>query len=108
MSEIQKSIEESIEMSRELETADGWALGLKLQEEVGEFSECLLKKYGYLRHKQLKESIFGEAADIMNVILSVLQAIHPTASTEDILEELTKHMYLKNAKYKKVLMEGEK
>ena len=97
------SLIESLKLSRELETAEPWALGLKLQEECGEFSEALLKELGYLKHKEMKEPLIGEVADIINVLLSILAQLYPEKKMEDIVRELRDYMVLKTIKYREVL-----
>jgi NTP pyrophosphatase (non-canonical NTP hydrolase) len=88
---------------REFEPAEAGVLTLKLGEEFGEFCEAVLKETGHLRHKTLKEGSFGEAADIINVILGVLQKLHPQMNNEQVLAELAAHVDLKRQKYQAIL-----
>ena len=100
---IGDAMTDTVELTRKLETAEPWALGLKLSEETGEFSEALLKELGYLQHKELKEPLMGEAADVINVVLATLVMTYPDKHIGDIVRELRDHMVLKNIKYKRIL-----
>ena len=46
-------------------------------EEVGEFSEALMHKMGFLPHKTMKEPLVGEAADVIITVLDTLSAAYP-------------------------------
>lgn len=94
---------ESLQLTREFETAEPWALGLKLQEECGEFSEALLKELGYLTHKELKEPLMGEAADMIVVILATLVQLYPDKRLSDIARELRDQIIVKTIKYRNIL-----
>jgi len=97
------SMTDSLELTRELETAPPAILGLKLAEECGEFSEALSKELGYLQHKELKEPLMGEAADVINVVLATLVMTYPNKALETIVKELREQMELKNIKYRNIL-----
>jgi len=94
---------DSLELTRELENAPPAILGLKLAEECGEFSEALSKELGHLQHKELKEPLMGEAADVINVVLATLVMTYPDRTLSDIVAELRDHMVLKNIKYRDIL-----
>lgn len=100
---IGESMTASMELTRELETAPPVILGLKLAEECGEFSEALSKELGYLQHKELKEPLMGEAADVINVVLATLVMTYPEKSLNVISQELCLNMALKYTKYKDIL-----
>lgn len=103
---MSKTIEEAmmgcLEL-REFEPAEAGVLALKLGEEFGEFCETVLKETGHLRHKTLKEDSFGEAADIINVMLGVLQKLHPNLNNEELLSVLAYYVDLKRQKYEAIL-----
>jgi len=97
------ALTDAAELTRELETAPPAILGLKLAEECGEFAEALSKELGYLQHKELKEPLMGEAADIINVVLATLVMTYPDKPLGDLIRELRDHMEIKNIKYKNIL-----
>ena len=92
-------------MVREHENAPSWALTLKLSEEVGEFSEIILKDYGFLHHKnkKWKDTPVEEAADIMNVVLGALSKHYPDKTSDEIEQELFDAMNKKGSKYARIL-----
>lgn len=76
----------------------------KLMEEVGEFSEALLFKLGYLPHKTVKEPIEGEAADIIICVVDTLQSVYPDLSPDELTEMLQKQLAKKSEKWKDVMI----
>jgi len=91
------------ELTQKQETAVPLVLGVKLSEEVGEFSEALLKACGYLNHKELKEDPMHEAADIINVLIGCLANLYPDKSPHELTEELYGAMCDKGEKYERIL-----
>ncbi len=85
------------------EDAPPLVLGVKLSEEVGEFSEALLKECGYLQHKELKEGPMHEAADIINVLIGCLARLYPNKSPYELTEELYGAICDKGEKYERIL-----
>ena len=75
----------------------------KLTEEHGEFSTAVQIERGHLPHKTTNESSFGEAADMMIVILDVLRSHHSDLDDEAIIEEIMVQLGLKNNKWRRVL-----
>ena len=104
--DIEGTIYELLEMTRENETAPDWALGLKLGEECGEVQTALLYANGFLRHKTLDEDVMHEVADVINVCIGLLVQHYSEHSTDYILEWLTQAIDKKGKKYAKVLAEG--
>lgn len=92
------------QMSKEREDAESWALALKLGEELGEFQEAVLKEYGYLQHKEVKEDPFHEAADIINVLIGFFAVHYPGLSAEQLTEKLYEAIASKGDKYAKVVL----
>ena len=92
-----------LRMTRDFDPAPDWAQALKLSEEVGEVSECILKGNGFLQHKALKEDVLHEVADVMNTCCGLLTAHYPDRSPEQLLDALTVAMIKKGDKYAKVL-----
>jgi NTP pyrophosphatase (non-canonical NTP hydrolase) len=84
---------------------DPGAMGLKLMEEVGEFAEAINFALGNLPHKKVKESPFGEAADVVQCVIALLVKTYPQMDNERIIEELYKQMVVKNDKYEKKVIE---
>ncbi|AVH85403.1 hypothetical protein RsoM2USA_476 [Ralstonia phage RsoM2USA] len=75
----------------------------KLTEEHGEFSTAIQIERGHLPHKTASESSFGEAADMMIVILDVLRSHHSDLDDESIIEEIMVQLGLKNNKWRRVI-----
>lgn len=88
-------------MTRNFETMPAVALTIKLQEEVGEFSEVMLHEMGYLRHKdkEWKDTPVEEAADIINVIIGALVMHYPDKTPREISNELYAAVRKKGKKY---------
>ena len=80
------------------------AMGLKLMEEVGEYAETINFAMGYLPHKQMKESPFGEAADVIQNAVAILGKLHPELSHERILEILEDQLILKTDKWESIMV----
>jgi NTP pyrophosphatase (non-canonical NTP hydrolase) len=78
------------------------ARNAKIMEEVGEFSEALLHKLGYLPHKEMKEPLVGEAADVIITVIDTLCAAYPEMNEEQLIMTLNEHLRLKSEKWKKV------
>lgn len=95
-------------LTKESEDSPDYALVIKLQEELGEFSEIMLHEMGYLRHKdkKWKDTPIEEAADIINVLIGALSKHYPSKTSEELAHELFDAMKKKGAKYAKLL--GEK
>ena len=81
------------------------AKGLKACEEMGELATAALYEQGYLQHKRVDESSFGEAADVIICMLDLLQALHPDLSDEQVLYFLTIRLHSKFQKWKLVTTE---
>jgi len=94
-----------LKMTRKHEPAPSWAMTLKLGEEVGELNEVILHDCGYLQYKkkEWKDTPVGEAADIINTLLGMLQAHYPDKTPEEISEELFKESIRKGTKYGRIL-----
>lgn len=91
------------ELTQNFETASPLALGVKLSEEVGEFSETLLKATGHLAHKEVKESPISEAADVINVVIGALAVLYPDMSAFELTEALYDKICEKGEKYERIL-----
>lgn len=102
---MKDKILEIVKTVRDRETFPTWALMMKLGEEVGELNESLLAEFGYLKHKDKEfESPFGEAADVILVVLNVLTTQYKDELTaEEIVAELEKQIHKKFEKYLKRL-----
>lgn len=94
-----------IKMIKEKEANRPEILGVKLQEEVGEFSEALLKQLGYLEHKHGIDLPTSEAADIFIVVLSILVTLYSDESLSNIVRDLRDQIVTKKFKYEWVLDE---
>lgn len=66
----------------------------KLMEEVGETAECVLIHEGHIIHKQMKEPLVGEIADVIQQAISILvkatPGMTPKARRELLLDTLEK------------------
>lgn len=99
-----KTATDSMWITREFESMPALALNNKLAEEFGEFAEALLVEQGYLQHKRDRiEGTFGEAADVIIVLLGVLAKHHRTMRPEEIKAQLADALERKNQKYINVL-----
>lgn len=93
------------ELTQQKETSHPLALGVKLSEEVGEFSEALLKATGHLDQKEAKESPISEAADVINVLIGALAVLYPDMTPYELTEELYDKICEKGNKYERILNE---
>lgn len=75
------------------------ARNTKMMEEVGEFSEALLHKLGYLPHKTMKEPLEGEAADIIICVIDTMAAAYPDLSSEELNDMLIEQLVKKSRKW---------
>lgn len=76
----------------------------KIMEEVGEFSEALLHKLGYLPHKTMKEPLEGEAADIIICVIDTLAAAYPELSPDELTVMLADQLLKKSRKWVSVMV----
>jgi len=94
------SIRELIDVAQRFETLPPAVLLGKLAEEVGELSQVVLYENGYQPHKEAPdEDMFGEAADVVNVVLCILAKQYPNMSPEDINSTLQASFAKKLHKY---------
>ena len=77
---------------------------IKLMEEVGELAEVVNHQNGWLPHKTLKESAFGEAADVIQCTLTLLRKLYPDLSHAEVLAQLSEHLELKSNKWERVMV----
>ena len=75
----------------------------KIMEEVGEFSEALLFKLGHLPHKNMKEPIEGEAADIILCVIDTLASVYPELTASELSDMLEKQLTKKSQKWIEVM-----
>lgn len=75
----------------------------KIMEELGEFSEALMHKMGFLPHKIMKEPLVGEAADVILCIVDTLSCAYPELSDEEVVALLQEHLLKKSYKWEKVM-----
>lgn len=71
----------------------------KCTEELGEFAEASMYNMGYLQHKQLKETPFAEAADVIICVVDTLAAQYPELSVDYIQEALEAELTRKQVKW---------
>lgn len=91
------------EMIRKKETAPPEILGLKLGSETGEFQEAVSMVLGFNQHKQDDDGPFGEAADVINTLLSAIVRLYPQMTSEEIIAELLHRSEIKGLKYQRIL-----
>lgn len=80
------------------------AMTLKLMEEVGELAEAVNHFNGYLPHKVMKETPFGEAADVIQCTITILHKLYPYMSNADIIKELEVQLSFKTDKWESVMV----
>lgn len=83
-------------------------MGLKLMEEVGELAECINFAQGYLPHKQMKEPLIGEAADVIQNVLAILAKAYPDWTQSEIIRGLDNHLQKKTDKWESVMVKKSK
>lgn len=104
MGQYSQAFHDLFAMVQEGQEAPSEILGLKLQEEVGEFSEVLMYELGYLQHKDKEfESLFGEAADIINVVVGILAKQNPNKHPRELTLLLLESIIKKGGKYAKIM-----
>ena len=79
---------------------------MKLGEELGELQEEVLKDYGYLKHKEAKEGVWLEVADLINVLVGFLATHYPNMTAHELTEKLYESVALKFDKYERILRES--
>ena len=79
------------------------AMGLKLMEEVGELAEALNHKLGNLPHKEMKEPLAGEVADVINVVVALFVKAHPELTYDEQTDLLIDQLKKKSKKWKDVI-----
>ena len=85
------------------DTKDLLGLTLKLMEEVGELAEAVNYKLGNLPHKQMKEKIEGEVADVINCAISVLVRAYPKKDSSYIYFLLEEQLKKKADKWESII-----
>lgn len=83
------------------------ARNAKIMEELGEFSEALLHKLGHLPHKEMKEPIEGEAADVIICVIDALAGAYPDLSADELTLILEIQLRKKSNKWKTVMAKRE-
>ena len=100
---IEEAMVECLEMVRTFDVSPGWAHGLKLGEECGEVQEAILVNAGFCDHKELKEGVIEEVADVINVCMAILSAEYETVPLDELLGQLATAMEKKNQKYANII-----
>jgi NTP pyrophosphatase (non-canonical NTP hydrolase) len=77
---------------------------IKLMEEVGELAEVVNHQNGWLPHKTLKESAFGEAADVIQCTLTLLRKLYTDLTHDQVLAQLSEYMDRKSDKWESVMV----
>lgn len=90
-------------MSRKHEGMTTKDLALKVAEETGEFATAVLYHEGLVQHKTLKEGMFEEAADVVNVIFAALTAAYPNMSPREIVTAFSNAYEHKAEKYARLI-----
>lgn len=76
----------------------------KVTEEVGEFAETVIHHEGFLDHKVVKETPFGECADVIICSIDTLASCYPELSSERVVEHLLEMIKVKQAKWERVVI----
>ena len=66
----------------------------------------MLKDYGYLKHKELKEGVWEEGGDIINVLIGFFGQHYPGLTAGQLTEKLYEAIAKKGEKYERVMLEG--
>lgn len=100
-----KTFTQSFEDVFRLAKSDIKPLGAKLGklfEEGGELAECVNIHQGYITHKEMKEPLVGEVADVVQCALAILVDAHPEVPPGELMELFLSHFERKNAKWEGV------
>jgi NTP pyrophosphatase (non-canonical NTP hydrolase) len=76
---------------------------LKLMEETGELAEAVNHTLGNLPHKEMKEPLAGEVADVIQCAIAVMCKAYPDMTEGDIFNELNRQLVAKTAKWERVV-----
>ena len=71
----------------------------KLMEEVGELSKASLAQDGVLKATADMESLLGEAADVILMVIDIVSAYYPEIEGAELSDALQNKIYLKYAKW---------
>jgi len=91
-------------------TRHRWPLAnrmIKLTEECGELAEAVNKHEGLLPHKELKEPVEGEVADVIITAIDVLRRVHADKTEEEVFELLKTQLELKSQKWENILLRND-
>lgn len=104
---IMLQLVEGLNLSRDLR--NDWTLaerGLKLAEECGEVAEAINAHNGRFKHKEMKEPVEGELADVMLECMDILGAAYPDKTHEELLELLSNQLANKLTKWWTILYQN--
>ena len=76
---------------------------IKLTEECGELAEAVNKHDGFLPHKELKEPVEGEVADVIITAIDVLRKAYQDKSEKEVMALLADQIEKKSAKWEAIL-----
>lgn len=96
---IDGRIEFMLRTARSYENMEPLALVGKVAEETGELAAAVNTMLGYMPHKQLKDTPYEEAADIINVLTGLLVKLYPNDSIDVIKKNLDTALQKKGDKY---------
>ena len=82
-----------------------FARNAKLMEEIGEFSEALLHNQGLLPHKQMKEPLEGEVADVIICLLYTYLVTNPSLTAQDLQRTIGEQLNKKLMVWERILNE---
>ena len=71
----------------------------KLMEEVGELSKASLVEDGVLKAADGMESLLGEAADVILMVIDIVSSYYPEINGGELSDALQNKIYLKYAKW---------
>lgn len=80
-----------------------FALFTCLVAETGELAEAVNASLGFLPHKQMKEPLEGEVADVINSAIAVLAKAYPLESGAQIKARLLEQLHRKATKWAQVI-----
>jgi NTP pyrophosphatase (non-canonical NTP hydrolase) len=80
-----------------------YSMALKLMEEAGELGEAVNHHLGNLPHKEMKEPLAGEVADVIIVALSVFVKAHENLSYDELMSLLKCQLETKLTKWESII-----
>jgi hypothetical protein len=78
---------------------------IKISEEVGELAEQVNHQLGFINHKEFKEPLIGEVADVICAAMGVLAKAYRTSDKHALMAALRENLIFKGQKWEKLEIE---